>query len=891
MATHTAMTQGNDPEMRSGLERNVGILHFVSPKEHGWNGVLRKRFTDFQVHEIGEDGKVLHLHDFATNAKEYDRQQESFQYPHSGQTDTTQALQEHAKVDNKPKSSATTNVDGPGVVAKTLDSLNEGNTSLPKDKRESHDETINESDTKILNELLGEATTDELLAMHVKLCEDPKSNTQALGKVAFPQISDKDTRKRIHSEVRRIFSSKIETISDSAGIISAQAMTRVGKQRSRGLHNRDRQNQQNGDQKQKGKYLHFSLYKENKDTMEAISHMARMLKMTPNMFGTAGTKDRRAVTVQRVSIRSRDPRRITHINDKITGVKIGDFEFSNKNIFLGSHNGNEFNIVLKDCVFQGTETESFNRRMEIAQSTIDSALATIHKGGFINYFGTQRFGTFEVGTHILGLKILKGDFKGAVQDLLSFDSALTEIDTSASPTGEFVRYDDIARAKALSRYKETGDAKEAISSLPRRCTTELAMLKYLDGQPTAWIGAILSISRTLRSMYLHAYQSLVWNFAASRRWELFGANLVKGDLVFARADSLTKPDVQPADEDDEENIHLRGADVGTEEPQQRVHVLTDEDLKEGQYSIHDVVLPSPGTNVIYPDNEIGEYYKEFMGREENGSLDPYNMQRRQREFSLTGAYRKFMGSFIGTPTGSVRSYTHDNDQLIPTDVDLIMAKRKEKAQENQRRKAENMQEDLPEARISDTWVQTSLDGSKKRIKVASQETDVDDKTGAIGDVDVMDIDQEHSLLIDGPAKDTTPELASAPGEQLSGIENKAQIKAEEYLASDGSRTTHSMGVEVAVNNTARNPLQNMNAEDKQDKVPRVSDQADTVYGGAVSSTHLTREVLSDTSSNAATPIGNEMPEKSQTDPKIAVILKFALHPSSYATIALRELQG
>lgn len=45
MATHTAMTQGNDPNVRGSIERAVGILHFVSPKEHGWNGVLRKRLV------------------------------------------------------------------------------------------------------------------------------------------------------------------------------------------------------------------------------------------------------------------------------------------------------------------------------------------------------------------------------------------------------------------------------------------------------------------------------------------------------------------------------------------------------------------------------------------------------------------------------------------------------------------------------------------------------------------------------------------------------------------------------------------------------------------------------------------------------------------------------
>lgn len=47
MATHTAMTQGNDPEVRRSIEKAVGILHLVSPKERGWNGVLRQRLVLF----------------------------------------------------------------------------------------------------------------------------------------------------------------------------------------------------------------------------------------------------------------------------------------------------------------------------------------------------------------------------------------------------------------------------------------------------------------------------------------------------------------------------------------------------------------------------------------------------------------------------------------------------------------------------------------------------------------------------------------------------------------------------------------------------------------------------------------------------------------------------
>jgi tRNA pseudouridine13 synthase len=45
------------------LEREVraGITEYVCPNNLGFNGVLKQRYTDFLVNEIGLDGKVLHL--------------------------------------------------------------------------------------------------------------------------------------------------------------------------------------------------------------------------------------------------------------------------------------------------------------------------------------------------------------------------------------------------------------------------------------------------------------------------------------------------------------------------------------------------------------------------------------------------------------------------------------------------------------------------------------------------------------------------------------------------------------------------------------------------------------------------------------------------------------
>jgi tRNA pseudouridine13 synthase len=623
-----------------------------------------------------------------------------------------------------------------------------------------------------------------------------------------------------------------------------------------------------------GKYLHFSLYKENKDTMEAIGHISRILNVKPAFFGTAGTKDRRAVTTQRVSIRGRDPTRLVFLNDRIPGVKIGDFKFEQRDVFLGCHRGNEFDIVLKDCTFRGTENETFERQLEIAQSTIDSALETIIRHGFINYFGTQRFGTYEIGTHVIGTKILKGDFAGAVQDLLSFDPALTNFDTSTYQPGDFVRNDDIARAKSLQRFQETGDAQEACKTLPRRCNTEFNILRHLGKQPNDYVGALLSLPRNMRNMYLHAYQSLIWNFVVSRRWKLHGAQVVKGDLVLLKTPKAPAAEAPvDADEIDEETIGLsRGPDV----KQDNTHALTAEEAESGRFSILDVVLPTPGCDVVYPDNEVGQYYAELMAKEENGELDPNDMQRRQRDFTLAGTYRKVMGSFIGTPTGSVRSYTHDHDQLIPTDVDLIRSRKMEEAaarravQEEKNHNWQRFAGDVEETerkaartaferrqaegdtefaipRMSDTWVETSLDGSNKRAKVGSHTTEIDHSgtppdADSAGDAIIVD---KHEADIDGAAVQRQTKVGQ-------------QVDSEQ-----GAQKDYVTGTTSAL-------------DPDEPTIPKTERPHRAAGEQAVISSDTTVQV-----SSSVTP----------ATPKIAVILKFALESSQYATMVLRELQG
>lgn len=714
-----------------------------------------------------------------------------------------------------------------------------------------------------------------------------------------------------------------------------------------------------------------------------MNQIARVLNLKPNLFNTAGTKDRRAVTVQRVSMRSRNPQSMVFINkDRIPGVKIGDFKFEEKALYLGSHQGNEFVIILKNCWFNGTEDLPFDQRLEFAKSTVEPALAQLTQQGFINYFGTQRFGTFEIGTQEIGMKILKGDFEGAVGDLLSFDPALLQL--SGTDQNMPFRRDDVSRAKACSTFLETGSFQAALKTLPRRCNVEFTVMRHLEKSPNDFLGALQSISRGMRTMYVHAYQSLVWNFAASTRWGRYGNRAVKGDLILAKSEAYADRGDEQVASVNEETIHLAEGDAtDTDMTRLQVQVLTEEEANSGDYNIFDVVLPTPGWDMIYPNNEIGEFYTEFMGKEENGGLNPNDMRRPQKDFSLPGSYRKLMGKLTRTPSVSVRGYLDDTEQLVPTDLDDIKSRKAKDAEllktkssgwhtfvkdvreneknkakaETERRKAEDPI-DIPEVRLNDTWVQTSLDGSNKRFKVArhspekdtaassgNEDTQVDSKYPADRSVTMVNSTDDNTIVAsitglenaDKPTMDISSKPVDADTEQDAAKTADSTAATDSELTNDESKriapisrftaqvrniaTTFIrltlwlwafLGISTDTNTTkttstlppsdlasTMNPAPGSlettestgpSQTNPSDQLPQRDDSLPDSGEAHENPTELAASTRTDTgeASSKQTPL---LSTPDATDKKIAVILRFALDTSQYATMVLRELQG
>jgi hypothetical protein len=77
--------------------------------------------------------------------------------------------------------------------------------------------------------------------------------------------------------------------------------------------------------KERPKHLRFTLFKENKDSHEAMGLVGKMLGVLPRAFGYAGTKDKRGVTVQHVTLHRVTAEKLAALNPRLFSIQVGNF--------------------------------------------------------------------------------------------------------------------------------------------------------------------------------------------------------------------------------------------------------------------------------------------------------------------------------------------------------------------------------------------------------------------------------------------------------------------------------------------------------------------------------------------------------------------------------------
>lgn len=334
-------------------------------------------------------------------------------------------------------------------------------------------------------------------------------------------------------------------------------------------------------------YTYFVMFKENIDTMQAVSALAKNMRIKPANMVYAGTKDRRAKTSQWICIKKMDPSKITQAARRTFGVKVGNFKFCPNPIKLGDLSGNHFRIALRSI--KGDEGE------------IEKSLESLKNFGFINYYGLQRFGNCtEVTTFDVGRALLKSDFKEAV------DLILKERDGEPE-----------SMRKMRLCWKEKRDAKEAMKFVDQRThstTIESKLLRALDKSKNDYLQALIQLPRNILMLYTHSYQSYIFNIIASKRRQL-GLEVIEGDLVFKEEPLQTETIIDDNIEDENEVVE----ETKESTFKGMVRPLTKEDVESGKFTIFDIVLALPGFDITYPTNSIGNLYEEMLADDELSS--------------------------------------------------------------------------------------------------------------------------------------------------------------------------------------------------------------------------------------------------------------------------------
>ena len=233
-----------------------------------------------------------------------------------------------------------------------------------------------------------------------------------------------------------------------------------------------------------GEHLVFSLEKTNWDTMGAVRELAKRLHCSEKRIGFAGTKDRRAVTAQRMSawkVRKEELEKLS-----IKDITIRPMEYGSR-VGLGDLWGNRFTIVVRGFSGKGKMPARIP-----------------------NFFGPQRFGEARPVTHLVGKAIVNGQFHDAVDTYL-FKTMGT----------------DPMRAV---REECAGDYRMALQEFPMHLKYERSILGALAKSPTDYVGALRALPRKLLVMFVHAYQSELFNKVLEERVGrgLFG---LEGDIL------------------------------------------------------------------------------------------------------------------------------------------------------------------------------------------------------------------------------------------------------------------------------------------------------------------------------------------------------------------------
>ncbi|CAB1097592.1 unnamed protein product [Ectocarpus sp. CCAP 1310/34] len=265
-----------------------------------------------------------------------------------------------------------------------------------------------------------------------------------------------------------------------------------------------------------------------------------VLRVPLSALSFGGIKDKRAITTQADGlvaciVKGVPPRKILEINGSLPGVTVGNLSYCARGLNLGELSGNKFSVVVRGAMVPG--------------AAMKSSLEEACSNGFINFFGTQRVGSplaaargqplpyqardsdrFFVFGKQLHSHVLAGDWEAAVKTILQ-------------PRDNDPPFLHSALAELLEGKITARDCAARVRGRNRLSTERLVLQGLVRYGDSAFQVAIQCIPFGMRTMWVHAYQSHVWNSLACARIRLLGSEAVPGDLILPADDCAATEEI------------------------------------------------------------------------------------------------------------------------------------------------------------------------------------------------------------------------------------------------------------------------------------------------------------------------------------------------------------
>ena len=239
---------------------------------------------------------------------------------------------------------------------------------------------------------------------------------------------------------------------------------------------------------EKSKFIRFDMQKMGLSTIDVATILAAELGLPQHLVTYAGLKDKRAITAQQMAIPFKSAEQL--VNARLSRIEIRNLESIRHPVQIGDLWGNRFTIRLSNI-----------------DADCNQAMDTVHslaKQPLLNYFGVQRFGVTRPFTHLVGKALVRDDFEEAARFMLSV--------TSEYESEEITE----ARRKLADDLSPT---ERTLAAFPQDLRYERDMMKFLMKHPGEFERAILRIPSRVLTIFVHAFQSYLFNRFISQRTE------------------------------------------------------------------------------------------------------------------------------------------------------------------------------------------------------------------------------------------------------------------------------------------------------------------------------------------------------------------------------------